>query len=101
MGGDEFLVISQSGWENARESCIALAERIIETVRQPIAVAQGAAHVGTSIGIALYPDREHSIEHSIQMADSAMSQAKNAGKGCYALEMSITPPLTPVVNSPT
>ena len=84
LGGDEFLVITQAGGE-APENSIALAARIIEAVGQPIALAERVVSVGASVGIALFPDGENTIERCIQKADAAMYQAKKAGKGCYAM----------------
>lgn len=85
LGGDEFLVVTQTGSENAREHCIALAQRLIDAVSQPIFLPGGMAEVGASVGIAIFSERESSIERCIQKADAAMYQAKKAGKGSYAL----------------
>ena len=85
LGGDEFLVITQAGSAGAQESSIMLARRIVEAVRQPIVLPEGGATVGASIGIAIYPAGQSSIERCIQKADAAMYKAKKAGKGCYAL----------------
>lgn len=92
LGGDEFLVITHAGSGIARENCIALAQRIIETVGQPIALPEGMATVGASIGIALFPECQSSIERCIQQADTAMYKAKKAGKGRYALADDIESP---------
>ena len=70
---------------NAEESCIRLATRIIETVSRPISLPEGIAKVGASIGIAIFPEGQTTIERCIQKADAAMCQAKKAGKGCFAL----------------
>jgi len=73
------------GSGNAREDCITLARRIIEHVSQPISLPDSTVAVGASIGVAIFRAGPSSIERRIQKADAAMYQAKNAGKGCYAL----------------
>lgn len=94
MGGDEFLVVTQSGKGEVQENGVVLARRIIDAIHQPIVVDGGIAQVGASIGIAIYPDSGTSIEHSIQIADSAMYQAKNAGKGCYVMADGLAPAMS-------
>lgn len=91
LGGDEFLVLTLSATERAEENCIVLAERIIQAIRQPIPLAEGIAQVGASIGIAIFPKCQDSIERCIQKADAAMYKAKNAGRGCYALADTVEP----------
>jgi diguanylate cyclase (GGDEF)-like protein len=85
LGGDEFLVVTLTGRAGAEENCVALARRIIDAMRAPIPVPEGAAQTGASVGIALFPDSHDVIERCIQMADAAMYQAKKAGRGGYAV----------------
>lgn len=92
LGGDEFLVITPADSGNARDNCIKLASRIIETVGHPVALPDGMGTVGASIGITIFPDGQNSIERCIQKADAAMYKAKKAGKGCYALSDEIAAP---------
>lgn len=85
LGGDEFLVIAMAGKDNAKEYCITLAQRIIETLSQPISLQEGMAKIGASIGIAIFPKCHSNIELCIQKADAAMYKAKKSGKGRYSM----------------
>jgi len=85
LGGDEFLILTLSPSESAATFCAALAERLIAAVSQPIPISSGVAEVGVSIGISLYPHLDKDIEQCVQMADTAMYQAKHAGKGRYVV----------------
>ena len=81
VGGDEFLAIVDGTLDDA--TAHDLAQRMIETVAQPIATPDGTGryHIGVSIGIARshkYPD---AVEMLVNAADSAMYVAKHAGKG--------------------
>lgn len=84
LGGDEFLILALQATDKARDYSADLATRVIATVSQPISLPEGVAGVGASIGIALFPCRDYSIEQCVQQADAAMYQAKKAGKGCFA-----------------
>jgi hypothetical protein len=85
MGGDEFLVATLTSVAGAKENCMALADRIIQALREPIPLSEGVAQTGASIGIAILPESNFAIERCIQKADNAMYKAKNAGKGAYVL----------------
>lgn len=83
LGGDEFLVIL-SGIES-REDAQRVATKLHEAVVQPIQTHVGAqatpprlAHVGASIGIALFPDDADNPEALLAVADRAMYGVKHA-----------------------
>lgn len=42
------------------------------------------AHIGASIGIAMYPKHGDSLEALMDNADTALYHAKDNGRGCYA-----------------
>lgn len=81
LGGDEFTVILT----NIRDSTTAhtVAEKIIHTLAQPFTLQQGTVSISASIGVALYPEDAHTLDTLIQCADSAMYQAKQAGRNSY------------------
>jgi hemerythrin len=57
-----------------------VAERLIASLRQPIALTAGSAQVGVSIGIAAWPQHAASADALVTVADLAMYQAKRSGK---------------------
>ena len=56
---------------------------MIQTVSQPIMINGEQAVVGTSIGIALYPEHSEEMDRLIKLADEAMYKVKNAGKNNF------------------
>ncbi|HYD32511.1 MAG TPA: diguanylate cyclase [Azospirillaceae bacterium] len=85
LGGDEFAVAMEVECRTAFEEAEQVAARILETVAVPIGLSQGAAHVGTSIGIAVFPLCSDDIDTCLRIADMAMYAAKKGGKNRYAL----------------
>jgi diguanylate cyclase (GGDEF)-like protein/PAS domain S-box-containing protein len=81
IGSDEFALV-QKQCHCAR--CLsALAERVIGVLAQPF-VIDGVELVSTvCIGIANYPDQARDIASLLQYADTALHEAKRAGRGQY------------------
>jgi diguanylate cyclase (GGDEF)-like protein/PAS domain S-box-containing protein len=75
LGGDEFVVVCEAVDEAA---ALALGRRLDAAVRQPLDIAGAEQHLTASIGIALGSDDADSI---LAAADSALYQAKAAGRG--------------------
>ncbi|WP_373976565.1 EAL domain-containing protein [Chitinibacter sp. SCUT-21] len=83
LGGDEFAVLLP---ECGEFEVSKLAERIVSSISQIQFMA--GSHLmrpGTSVGVALYPQHAQSAEDLVAHADSAMYQAKAAGKGTWRL----------------
>ena len=78
MGGDEFAIMVED--VRSKADLAALAQRIIDEVRRPLAV-DASRRVGVSVGICLNPGGAGSSEGVIRDADLAMYRAKEAG-GC-------------------
>ncbi|WP_431278710.1 diguanylate cyclase [Leifsonia poae] len=80
FGGDEFLVVCESTDETA---AVAVAERIRETIKEPMPGVGDGLVVTASIGVAVYLP-EHTVALTpievFRIADAAMYQAKDAGK---------------------
>ncbi|MGZ3298054.1 MAG: putative bifunctional diguanylate cyclase/phosphodiesterase [Asticcacaulis sp.] len=83
LGGDEFVVAASV--VNGAEDAEALARRIIEAFRPVVTVGKHELHIGTSIGISLYPSDGDNAAALLQAADTAMYQAKKKGRGGYRL----------------
>jgi diguanylate cyclase (GGDEF)-like protein/PAS domain S-box-containing protein len=81
LGGDEFVaLISDVG---GTEEVGHVAERIREALAAPFAYDAHSFVVTPSIGIAVYPEHGRTIEELLMNADTAMYQAKAAGRNAY------------------
>lgn len=81
FGGDEFCVLLEG--VKGCEGMSRLADKIIASFQSPFQAAGNAVDVTASIGIAFYPDDSEDDGELIKHADSAMYEAKNAGKNQY------------------
>jgi diguanylate cyclase (GGDEF)-like protein/PAS domain S-box-containing protein len=82
LGGDEFAVILPNTTDGVAR---ATAERLIAAAREPITVGTHTVQVGASIGVSVSHPNRHSPDTAIRYADIAMYQAKQAGRGGYAV----------------
>jgi diguanylate cyclase (GGDEF)-like protein len=78
IGGDEFVVVLAP--INKDNDYLDITQRILNKIDFSYSSHDSSAHVTASIGIAIYPDDATSAQDLIRVADSAMYQAKNAGK---------------------
>ena len=83
LGGDEFAVLVRQ-LEHER-AAVGLAERLMDTLRQPFLVANTELMTSASIGITFSAIGYDSAEDVLRDADTAMYKAKGAGKARYAL----------------
>ena len=82
LGGDEFVVLLEE--ITHIEAINHVADRIIDTLKKPFILnQQHEALIGTSIGIAMYPNHGDTIEVLIDKADKALYQAKARGRCCF------------------
>lgn len=90
LGGDEFIVAAQCS--NGRESAARIAEKLLGSLIAPFDIDGQEVFVGASIGISVYPHDGHTKELLFQNADTAMYEAKAAGRNGFRFfeaEMSI------------
>lgn len=87
LGGDEFVAVL----ENAGKPAFALsvAEKLLAACVRPCRL--NGHPVTVSIGISLYPQHARTAEALLKCADSAMYQAKAAGRNTYRLSEPGTP----------
>ena len=85
LGGDEFAILIPGGEAIGAE---LVASRIVDDLDEPITLAGSTVRVGTSIGIALYPEHGRDAGELLRRADIARYQAKRsrAGHLLYAAE---------------
>ncbi|MGZ4717126.1 MAG: diguanylate cyclase domain-containing protein [Acidimicrobiales bacterium] len=83
LGGDEFAVVCTdlAGTDEAE----TIAGRLVEAMAQPFTVDGHEVRVGLSVGVALAePGRQgESVTRLVEVADRALYDAKQAGKGRY------------------
>jgi diguanylate cyclase (GGDEF)-like protein len=77
LGGDEFLAILP---ETASAGAMGVAEKLREALKEPFPLEGAAAHLGASVGIALYPLHGDDPESLQRAADTALYAAKREGK---------------------
>jgi diguanylate cyclase (GGDEF)-like protein/PAS domain S-box-containing protein len=78
LGGDEFALLLEGADEAAS---VAVADRLLECLAEPLLVANHELKIDTSIGIALHSGGEATGEDLVRHADLAMYAAKEAGRG--------------------
>lgn len=82
LGGDEFTVIAE-GLKDAGDA-VAIADKVIATMRDPIDIDGRALSASTSIGLALCRDGD-TPQALMQRADKALYEAKGAGRARYCV----------------
>ena len=81
LGGDEFGIILAC--PGGQRDAAALAEKIKYALAAPFFLDASAVHVTASIGIAIAPGDASDATTLIQYAETAMYQAKLAGRDSY------------------
>jgi diguanylate cyclase (GGDEF)-like protein len=81
LGGDEFAIVQQRDGQPG--AAATLAARIIESLGTAIHVGDLAIHLGSSIGIALFPSNAVDADDLHKKADLALYRAKAEGRGAY------------------
>jgi len=81
MGGDEFSVVVEG--LRSREEAGDIAERIIESLRDPHSIEGQMVRIGASIGIVVCPSDGCDADQLLQKADIAVYAAKADGRGTY------------------
>jgi diguanylate cyclase (GGDEF)-like protein len=83
VGGDEFVIVIEG--IKSLESAEAVAAKILVELALPFMLGNETAHIGGSIGVAVYPDVGRTAEELLRAADLAMYEAKAAGRNCYRM----------------
>jgi len=83
LGGDEFVVLVEGLNQNrelAAEQALLIGEKIRESVSRPYKLEGIEFHSSASIGISLFCGETIKLDDLFRHADSAMYQAKDAGR---------------------
>lgn len=83
LGGDEFVVLLRD--LDDRELPPRIAGEVIGKLSVPFALQAAEARIGTSIGIAIYPEHGENRTALLKAADQAMYAAKLAGRGDWRI----------------
>lgn len=81
LGGDEFAVLLQ---DTPPEKAAEIAQKLIDTISEPVEVDGYNLQVTTSIGISVYPDDGKTASTILKNADTAMYSSKEAGRNQYS-----------------
>ncbi len=81
LGGDEFTILLES---ITKEYNVAqIAQKVIEALTDPFELEGHVLHIGTSVGISVYPNDGDDATTLVKHADAAMYQAKALGRNNY------------------
>ncbi len=81
QGGDEFLLLLPD--TSDAEAVTDIAEKVLRKLNAPFEVEGYQLSTSASIGIAVYPDDGSDFDTLLKKADTAMYQAKKAGRSTY------------------
>ncbi len=88
LGGDEFTIILKD--VKGIQSASAVAQKIVDVMRQPIDINGHSLFISLSIGISIFPDDASDANSLIKFSDTAMYKAKDEGRDnfqFYSAEM--------------
>ncbi len=86
LGGDEFVILvsAQDGIHaDLLEQSSIIAEKVINAINKPYLIGEHELFVSASIGITLYTGIDETAETLLKRADTAMYQAKDAGRNTF------------------
>lgn len=83
LGGDEFIVLIED--IDDEKPVTLLAVRILDSFNKPFIIQGNTLHVGTSIGIAMFPEDGDNTDILVRNADTAMYRAKEKGKDNFTM----------------
>jgi diguanylate cyclase len=81
LGGDEFCIIAREIDTVAKASQVA--GKLINVLAAPFDLDGKTGRIGTSIGIARFPEDDDTPDGLLRIADQAMYAAKSGGKNRY------------------
>ncbi|MEA3404670.1 MAG: EAL domain-containing protein [Pseudomonadota bacterium] len=82
LSGDEFIIVLTHQYDF--EDTEAITKKLIKTLSQPFELESAyQVQISASVGISLYPEDGTTASELISNADTAMYQAKKAGKNTF------------------
>lgn len=83
LGGDEFTILL--GDLTSVQDAVAVADRVIEAMNDPILLKSGETLASASLGIRYSHNTDDTPEDILRDADTAMYRAKSLGKSSYVV----------------
>lgn len=90
LGGDEFVILLES--TDTLEGATRVAQKVIDSLNEPIEAGDHICFIGASIGISVFPNDCSDAETMLRHADIAMYEAKKKGRNCWQLYAPLTSP---------
>jgi diguanylate cyclase (GGDEF)-like protein/PAS domain S-box-containing protein len=81
LGGDEFMVLLED--YRASEDPRIVAQKLLDSLQDPLHIQGQQLFISASIGISLYPDDGLTVDELVRNSDAAMYRAKQRGKNSY------------------
>jgi len=81
LGGDEFLVLLAD--LSRKSSAYVIAQKVLDSFRQPFVVGDREIYCTASIGVSLFPQDGADVDALIGNADIAMFRSKEFGRNTY------------------
>jgi diguanylate cyclase (GGDEF)-like protein len=98
LGGDEFTIILEGLRDQSDAK--ALANKLVETLSQPIALAGKLLEITTSVGVAMCLAGETDDAALLGRADAALYEAKRRGRNGYFCDDTQDGPLAETHDGP-
>lgn len=83
IGGDEFIILldaCESNKKKAVNNLLAMADKLLNIIREPMCIGKNQFTLGASIGVSLFSGTSQTFYELMRCADNAMYKAKNNGK---------------------
>jgi diguanylate cyclase (GGDEF)-like protein len=81
IGGDEFVILQSC--IKSKIEVLEMIEKIINEFNKPISKKDFTIHIGTSIGVSIFPDDSEDRNVLMSFSDKAMYDAKIKGGNSY------------------
>jgi diguanylate cyclase (GGDEF)-like protein/PAS domain S-box-containing protein len=81
VGGDEFVLVMME--TKHRNDATAIAQKIMDSFKEPLSLDGHQIHLSTSIGIAICPEDAEDMETLIKKSDAAMYYSKGHGRNQF------------------
>ncbi|MPQ77337.1 sensor domain-containing diguanylate cyclase [Hydrogenovibrio sp. JE_KL2] len=83
VGGDEFVILCRA--HTSKEQLEQVGQHLNKLLEKPFNLGGHQVNIGSSIGMAIYPDHGATQTELLQNADLAMYEAKKSGKGQHRI----------------